>query len=372
MSVKNKDIFKIIEELAPKGLAEDWDNVGLQVGRPTAEVKRIMLTLDLDRDVLQEAIENKIDLVITHHPLLMKGIKNIDADTPKGKIIAELLKHEITVYAAHTNLDIADGGVNCVLAEKIGLENVSVLHPTGEQKYFKLVVFVPLGHLEEVRTALGKAGAGWIGNYSDCTFHTTGIGTFRPLEGTNPYIGAQGRLEEVEEARLETIVPAEKLSEVIKGMISAHPYEEVAYDLYPLNNQGAAYGLGRIGYLPSETTFEQLVQHIKQLLGLKAIKAGGQASKTVKKVAVCGGSAGELWRAAAMKGADVYISGDIKYHTAQDILAAGMSFIDAGHFATERPAVDRLYDYLTARCAELNCEVQIVVAKNQKDTFDYY
>ncbi len=372
MAIKNRDIFDLVEEFAPRHLAENWDNAGLQIGAPSAEVKRILLSLDMDRAVLHEAVENNIDLIITHHPILMKGIKNINTDTPLGELIQGILKNGITVYAAHTNLDIANDGVNSVLAEMIGLKDVSVLQPTGSEKYLKLVVFVPVTHVNEVRAAITGAGAGWIGNYSDCTFQTTGVGTFRPLEETNPYIGKHGELEQVEEVRLETIVSKRNISAVINEMINAHPYEEVAYDLYPLKNEGPAYGLGRIGELPSEQTFEQFAQNIKRLLGLRIVKAGGERGKSVRKVALCGGSAAELWTAAAAKGADVFISGDIKYHTAQDMLAAGLSFIDAGHFYSELPVVEKLYQFLTARCAQLNYAVQITVAKNQKDTFDYF
>ncbi|MBM7855767.1 dinuclear metal center YbgI/SA1388 family protein [Desulfohalotomaculum tongense] len=371
MPVKNKVIFNFLEELAPKHLAEDWDNVGLQIGSPSNEVKKVLLTLDVNEDVVREAEENDIQLIISHHPVLMKGIKNINTDTVQGRLISRLIKNNITVYAAHTNLDSADGGVNSVLAEKLGLKDVEVLYVTGNQKYVKLVVFVPDGYQDAVREALSKSGAGWIGNYSDCTFQTPGVGTFLPREGTNPFIGKQGRVERVEEVRLETIVPVEKLSSVIKAMVSAHPYEEVAYDVYPLNNQGPAYGLGRIGVLPREVSFTEFVQQLKEVLNLKAVKAGGPWDKRVKTVAVCGGSAAELWPQALAKGADVYVSGDIKYHTAQDMVAANLSFVDAGHYGSEVPVIEKIYNYLTACCAEKNIAVDFIISKKQKDPFTY-
>ncbi|WP_031513364.1 Nif3-like dinuclear metal center hexameric protein [Desulfofalx alkaliphila] len=372
MSIKNKQIFKMIEELAPKHLAEEWDNVGLQIGSAANEVQRVLLALDIDEEVVQEAEYHRAQLIITHHPLLIKAIKNINVDTPKGGLIARLLSKGITVYAAHTNLDSAAGGVNSVLAEKLGLQDIHVLHVTGTEKYIKLAVFVPAEDVEQVAAALSGAGAGWIGNYSDCSFRTAGVGTFRPGEGTNPHIGEQSKLEFVEEVKIETIVPQEKILPVIKAMIAAHPYEEVAYDLYPLQNRGPAYGLGRIGTLSREQNFGEFARHVKELLGLEVIKAGGPSDKTIKTVALCGGSAGELWPKAAAKGADVFISGDIKYHTAQDIIAAGLCFIDAGHFHTEFPVIEKLYNYLTSRCAENNLEIEFIISKSQKDPFVYF
>lgn len=371
MSVKNLALFKMIEELAPKHMAEEWDNVGLQIGSPTAEVKRVLLALDVDEAVVREAEENAVELIIVHHPMLMKGIKSIDVDTVQGRLISRLIKSNITVYSAHTNLDSANGGVNTVLAKKLGLQNIKVLHATGNQKYVKLVVFVPVDYQEAVRTALGDAGAGWIGNYSDCTFRTTGMGTFRPREGSNPFIGQQEQVEQVQEVRLETILPVEKLSAIVKTMKLAHPYEEVAYDIYPVNNQGPAYGLGRIGTLPEEISFVEFVKQLKKALDIQVVKAGGIQQRKIKTVAVCGGSAGELWTKALAKGADVYVSGDIKYHTAQDITAAGLTFVDAGHFHSEFPIVQEVYNYLTTRCAEENINVEILTAKSNKDPFTY-
>ncbi|MEG6616384.1 Nif3-like dinuclear metal center hexameric protein [Peptococcaceae bacterium 1198_IL3148] len=371
MSVKNRDLFRLIEELAPKQLAEDWDNVGLQVGNDIGEVKRVLVTLDVDEAVVKEAIEKEIDLIIAHHPLLMKGIKSINIDSPKGLVLSQLIKNNITVYAAHTNLDIADGGVNSVLADKLGLQNVEVLAVTGSQRYIKLVVFVPMEHQEQVRTALTNAGAGWIGNYSDCTFRTTGTGTFLPREGANPFIGVEGKVEQVAEVRIETIVPVEKLAAVVKAMEQAHPYEEVAYDVYPLNNQGPVFGLGRIGTLTEAVPFTEFVLQLKEALNLKTVKVGGDQQRLIKKVALCGGSAADFWPKALAKGADVYVSGDVKYHTAQDMVAAGLCFVDGGHYGTEIPVVQVLCNYLKTRCVEENFNVEIMTTKSYQEPFVY-
>ncbi|MCL5781282.1 MAG: Nif3-like dinuclear metal center hexameric protein, partial [Firmicutes bacterium] len=209
----------------------------------------------------------------------------------------------------------------------------------------------------------------WIGNYSDCTFQVKGTGTFRPLEGTNPYIGRQGQLEQVEEVRLETIVAGAQVKGVLKAMLEAHPYEEVAYDLYPLENQGGSFGLGRIGSLKEQKSFADFIIHVKEALGLATVKVGGGMWRDVRRVAVCGGSGGELWPVAAARGAEVFITGDIKYHTAQDMLAAGLNFIDAGHFATEHLVLPVLQNKLAEACRQKNLDITVVVTKRQSDPF---
>lgn len=364
-----KDIVSIIENIAPVHLAEEWDNSGWQVGDPRAEVSKVLLALDVDAVVVQEAVEKEVDLIISHHPLLMKGIKNIRLDQPSGAMIAQLITNNIGVYAAHTNLDSAAGGVNQQLAQRLGLQNIEILHPAKGEKYFKLVVFVPIQEIETVRQAISQAGAGWIGNYSDCTFGVRGTGTFRPLAGTNPYIGQQGQLAQVEEIRLETIVSNRKVKKVVSSMLQAHPYEEVAYDLYPLENQPATVGLGRIGQLKEAKSFADYIITVKEALGLAAVKVGGSMWKDVSKVAVCGGSGAELWPLAAAKGAEVYITGDIKYHTAQDMLAAGLNFIDAGHFATEHIILPELQKKLVQVTGEKSIAVEVMLTKRQSDPF---
>lgn len=212
-----RDIVAFIEEIAPSHLAEDWDNSGWQIGEPQRSIERVLLALDVDSVVLKEAQEKKVDLILCHHPLFMKGIKNIRLDDPKGALITGLIKADIGVYAAHTNLDSAAQGVNSLLAERLGLIDTGVMHPTSGEKYNKLVVFVPSEHAENVAQSICNAGAGWIGNYSDCTFQVKGIGTFRPQEGTKPFQGEQGKLEKADETRLETIVPVSRVKAVIKA-----------------------------------------------------------------------------------------------------------------------------------------------------------
>jgi len=371
MPVKCGEIFKMIEELAPRRLAEGWDNTGLQVGDPRAEVYRVLLALDVGLDVAMEAKEKGAGLIVSHHPLFLKPFGFIGLHRPEGELITFLIRNNITVYAAHTNLDSAVGGVNDVLAEKLGLSETSVLQQAGRERYIKLTVFVPPGHVEQVREAIVAAGAGWIGNYSHCTFMTPGMGTFKPLEGTSPFIGKTGEVERVEEFRLETIVSASRLDVVIRAMLEAHPYEEVAYELYSLKNQGPAYGPGRVGVLPESVSFPEFALRVKAFLGLPAVRLGGSYGDAVRKVAVCGGSGADLWPAAVQAGADTFITGDLKHHTARDMLSAGLKFVDAGHYGTEAVILPAMQSYLAGHCRRLDIDVEILLSQTNTDPFVY-
>jgi len=362
-----KDLVDIMERLAPAGLAEEWDNSGWQVGDPDAKVQKVLLALDVTREVVEEAVKNGAQLIISHHPMLLKGIKSVRRDNPAGSLVFRLIQAGIGVYAAHTTLDCAEGGVNDVLARILGLEQIEVLQPLHYQQLLKLVVFVPVSHAGAVREALGRSGAGYIGNYSHCTYNLRGIGTFYPLEGTNPFIGTTGRLEQVEEVRIETIIKKEESGRVLQAMFEAHPYEEVAYDLYPLVNKGAVYGLGRVGRLPQAVTLVKLAGIVQKVLHGSCLRYGGTSHTMVQRVAVCGGAGGDLWTMAQKKGADVLVTGDVRYHTARDMLAAKMGFIDAGHFATERVVLLALRKRLNAALAQAGYVVDIEIAIREKE-----
>jgi dinuclear metal center YbgI/SA1388 family protein len=372
MPVKCGEIFKLVEELAPRRLAESWDNPGLQVGDPRSVVNRVMLALDVNIDVAAEAGKLGAGLIISHHPLFMKPLRSVRLDRPDGELVSYLLQNEIAVYSAHTNLDYAAGGVNTVLADILGLKDVAVMSPAGRERYLKLAVFVPAGHVEEVRRALSGAGAGWTGNYSHCTFMSSGTGTFKPLEGTNPYIGRTGELERVEEYKLETIVPSGKSGAVLRAMQEAHPYEEAAYDLYPLENGGPVYGPGMVGGLPQPVILREFAAKVKERLGLPAVRLGGDPGSKVQRIAVCGGSGANLWPEALKAGADVLVTGDVKYHTAQDMLAAGIKFIDAGHYGTEMVVMPVLRGYLAERCQAAGMTVEILLSQINTDPFTYF
>ncbi|MHB8170912.1 MAG: Nif3-like dinuclear metal center hexameric protein [Thermincolia bacterium] len=369
MAVKSQRIINMVEELAPRYLAEDWDNVGLQVGNPTQEVDKVMVCLDVNLETAREAAAIGVGLIICHHPLIFKPLKNLRRDTPQGELLYTLIQNNISVYSAHTNLDSAKGGVNQVLAEKLGLQEIEVLSPGVAETYCKIVVFVPAGHEDLVRNAMAEAGAGWIGNYSHCTFQLQGTGTFKPLAEANPFIGTVDDLEKVEEFRLETIVAQRAASKVVKSMLKAHPYEEVAYDLYPLLNEGAAQGLGRIGRLPEAISFGEFVNKAKNTLGLNLVTVGGDMDRLVEKVAVCGGSGAGLLHKALFKGAQVLLTGDIKYHEGQEMLAQGINFIDGGHYATEGLMVPVLAEYLREQAQANKLSVEIIVSKVNTNPF---
>ncbi|MFZ5752777.1 MAG: Nif3-like dinuclear metal center hexameric protein [Bacillota bacterium] len=369
MVVRCQTVAQLIEKFAPKYLAEDWDNIGLQIGDPAQEVRKIFVSLDLNLEVLDEALSLGADMLVVHHTPLFKPLKNIRTDLPLGRLIARIVENRLVLYTAHTNLDSTWGGVNDVLAQKLKLQDVTILSSGWQQKLFKLVVFVPLDYVEKVREAISVAGGGWIGNYSDCTFQLKGTGTFRPLSGTNPFIGEQGKLEYVEEIRLETIVPEEILSKVVKAMLKAHPYEEVAYDIYPLANPGKQAGLGRVGYLAAPLSLADFIELVKESLGISHVRYCGDLHKTVRKIALCGGSGASFISQAVFAGVQVLLTGDIKYHEAQEALSQDLALVDGGHFATEQPVVDVLADFLRQQLAKE--DVQVFVSRINTDPFRY-
>ncbi|MGZ4162356.1 MAG: Nif3-like dinuclear metal center hexameric protein, partial [Neobacillus sp.] len=279
------EIIQLFEQFSPKGLAMEGDKIGLQIGRLNKKIDRVMIALDVLEEVIDEAIEKKVQLIIAHHPPIFRPLKNVITDTVQGRMIEKLLKHDISVYAAHTNLDVAKGGVNDLLADALGLVNTEVLVPTYETKLKKIVIFVPASHADDIRQVLGKAGAGFIGNYSHCSFSTDGMGRFLPGENSNPYNGGKGRLEAVEEVRIESIVPESLLKKAITAMVKAHPYEEVAYDVYPVENKGEILGLGRIGTIPA-LTLGEFAEKVKTALEVDNVRVVGDLTSIVKKVAV--------------------------------------------------------------------------------------
>lgn len=367
MAVKCGDIVGFMEEFAPTRLAEDWDNVGLMVGSYDDDVNKIMVCLDVTPQVIEVAESNSVNMIISHHPLIFKGLKRINRQDFKGRMIMDLIKKGINVYSAHTNLDVTDGGVNEQLAHVLGLKYLKNLKHYRTERLLKLVVFVPKDSADKVREVLGKAGAGWIGNYSDCTFNTEGIGTFRPLDGTKPYIGSKGNLEKVEECRVETVVSERIIDKVVSAMIRAHPYEEVAYDIYPLELSGKKYGLGYVGEIDCATSLDNLAEIVKSKLKTPKVRVIGNLEKEVKKVAVYCGSFGNEIIGAVKSKADVLVTGDVKYHDASDMMQMGMCVIDAGHFSTEKIIVPRLVEVLKERFKNL----EILSDNVEVDPFKY-
>lgn len=335
MSLKVKDIMSFMESIAPKNYAMEWDRIGLQIGSPQKEVKRIMVTLEINADVLQEAVDKEVDLIISHHPLIFKSISKIDFEDTKGVIIQKIIQEDLHVYVSHTNMDVAPSGLNQHIAEKIGLKNIGVLSPSDIKPYYKFIVYVPETHKEKIIEAINKGGGGHIGNYSHCTFRTSGIGTFKPEEGSNPFLGKKDKMEKVEEIKIETIVERKDIPNLLNKVQQAHPYEEVVYDLFPLEIPLANVGLGRIGELSGTQSLVTFIQHLKNILQLKEVKYVGDLYHEISKVAILNGSGGDYIEEATKAGADCFITGDVKYHEAQDAMGGDMSILDIGHYDSE-------------------------------------
>ncbi|MFZ7119887.1 MAG: Nif3-like dinuclear metal center hexameric protein [Eubacteriaceae bacterium] len=367
MSVKCQQIISIIEDIAPKKLAEEWDNVGLLIGTTYMNIERVLVCLDINEEVVNEAIEKKVNLIISHHPLLFSPIQNIRWDNYKGKLIKELITNEIGVYCAHTNLDISSNGLNYWLSEMFQLQDIQVLKKINEEKMYKFVVFVPKSEIDAIKTELAKQGAGWTGNYSHCSFSSLGIGSFKPLEGSQPYRGSVNKIENIDEYRLETIIKEKDLFKTIKAVIKKHPYEEVAYDVYPLINKGLCEGLGVIGELSTEVDTRNFIKQVKNTLSIESLRASGKVPSKIKKVAICSGAGASLISKAKFSGADIFITGDLKYHDGQLAHELGLFVLDAGHYNTEIIMIECLADYLNKIRIKNNLKFDIIKSKSNND-----
>lgn len=368
MSVKCKDIIEIMNKLAPQYLALKSDNTGLMLGNEESAVNSILVSLDINDDVYKEAVERGCSLVINHHPFIFHPLSRIDLKSPKGKLIEKLIAGGINVFSAHTNLDIAGQGINEYLSKIIGLTDVEVLNMTYEEKLLKLAVYVPREYAEKVRKAIMDAGAGYTGNYSCCTFNIQGKGTFLPEEGSSPFIGERGRLETVDEVKIETVIKAADMENVKKKVLESHPYEEPAIDIYPISGN-RKYGLGRIGLLKNPVTLKELCQKVKDLLKADYLNVVGDPERIVHKVALCSGSGADYIIDAVAAGCDVYLTGDIKYHDACDARDMGLALIDGSHFATENIYMGYLADYLKNELEKRNLAAEVYVSVKNKSPF---
>ena len=346
------DIVKVMGDLAPRKYAAEWDNVGLELGNPHNKVAHLLVALEVTDEVVDAAVGYGTDMIIMHHPLLFKAAETLRTDRPLGRKIAALVRQDIAVYAAHTNFDVVDMGPSATLAQKLDLQEIKPLKPASD--LFKICCFVPQNSLEKVRDAISEAGAGNIGDYSHCTFSVSGKGTFLPHEGSNPTLGEVGYLSEVDEYKLETICPGAAVSQVIEDLYEHHPYEEPAYDIYPLSNENSQRGMGRIGELKEALSLEELACKVAEICGRREVRMAAAESEPVKRVAVCGGAGSDFYKQSLKFGADVFITGDLTHHTLCEILDCGLAVIDAGHRATEQPAMMRLCNYLQDN---LDCRV---------------
>lgn len=351
-----RTVTAALDRLAPPGSKLDFDRVGLQVGDPEAEVTGVVVALDLTPAVLDEAEAAGAGIIVAHHPLLFKPLAHLTPTDFVPALAWRLARAGIAFYAIHTNLDVAHGGVSFALAEQLGLEDVTFLRPTREA-LVKVTVFVPESHAEAVREAMAEAGAGRIGDYEACAFALSGTGFFRPTEAADPYQGEAGRLERAPELRLEAEVPRWLLGAVQRAVREAHPYEEVAMDVVPLEQPHTRTGLGAIGSLPEAMPLSAFLRRTADRLGAEALRYTGDPEASVRRVAVCGGSGSSLLRDALSAGADAYVTADITYHTFFEPLAPDgtprMALVDTGHYETERITESLLVDALASAFPDL-------------------
>ena len=342
--MKIQDITSLLEKLAAPSLQEGYDNAGLLTGNPSWECSGVIISLDATEDIVQEAITKKCNLIVAHHPIIFKGLKKITGKTYVERTIIRAIKNDIAIYAIHTNLDNVMNGVNGKIADILGLKKRQVLLPK-ENLLQKLAVFVPVAHKEKLLEALFSAGAGDIGNYSECSFSTTGNGSFKAGENTDPFVGNKGERHYENEIKVEVIFPVWLQKQVITAMENAHPYEEVAFDIYGLNNSHGQTGSGLIGELEEKMDEKVFLEHLKKTFKLSVIRHTAFTGKPVHKVALCGGAGSFLTASAKSAGADVYISSDIKYHEFFD--AEGRLLLaDIGHYESEQFTIDLLFDFL--------------------------
>ncbi|MCF8296919.1 MAG: Nif3-like dinuclear metal center hexameric protein [Saprospiraceae bacterium] len=332
--MKIKEIISCIENFAPLSFQEDYDNSGLIIGDKNAEISKALITLDITEKVIDEAIDGNFQLIISHHPIVFAGLKKITGKNFVERIVIKAIKNNIAIYSAHTNLDNFHKGVNAIICQKIGLKNCKILSPKSDLLR-KLVTFCPIDKAEEVRRAIFEAGAGHIGNYDSCSFNTEGKGSFKANEDANPYVGEQNKLHFEKEERIETIYSINNEAKILNALLKSHPYEEVAYDIYPLKNKFNNVGAGMIGELEIAEDEKDFLKRVKEIVGVGCVKHSDFIGKKIIKVAVCGGSGSFLINNAISSGADIFLTGDLKYHQFFDA-DEKMIIADIGHFESEQ------------------------------------
>jgi dinuclear metal center YbgI/SA1388 family protein len=341
------DIINMLETFAPPTLQESYDNSGLLTGRRSDACTGVLISLDVTDAVLAEAVRKGCNLVVAHHPMIFRGLKRIEEDDPTGRMTAFAVRNHLAVYAIHTNLDNVIDGVNGVLADRFGLSDRRILQPMPGQ-LMKLACMIPDGHLDSVSEAVFSAGAGQIGLYGECGFATEGIGTFKPLDGADPFIGSIGTRERLREHRWEVVFPAWLESKVMAALRSAHPYQEIAYEVIRLANDLQGIGAGLIGSLTRPMPEREFLDFVKNVTGLKVLRHSGLTGRDIHRVALCGGAGSFLIRRAISAGADAYLTADLKYHEFFEP-DGRMLLADIGHYESEESAVELIYGILTKK-----------------------
>ncbi len=345
--MKLYELISFLESLAPLPYQESYDNSGLLVGEPDTVLSSALISLDCTEAVVDEAIAKGADVIISHHPIIFKGLKRFNNQSYVERVVAKAIKNDIALYAIHTNLDSVDVGVNAKICERLGIMDCSVLQPKrGLLK--KLVTFCPVEYADRVRAALFNAGAGAIGNYSECSYNLEGFGTFKAGEGTDAFVGRVGELHKEAEVRIEVILPVNLERKVLSALFMAHPYEEIAYDIYSLDNVHSRVGLGMVGNLNEPMNEHSFMMLVKEELRTKVIRHTRLLGKPVQRIAVCGGSGSSLLKEAIRAGADVFITGDFKYHEFFDA-EEKIILADVGHFESEQFTQDLLFENISKK-----------------------
>lgn len=347
MKFKISEIIEELESFAPTKYQEDYDNSGLLVGDSNKSVERVLISLDCIESVVDEAIATKCGLIISHHPILFSGLKQITGKNYIERVILKAIKNNIAIYAMHTNLDNVKKGVNAKIAEKIGLENIKILAPMQNTLY-KLYTYIPESHFDKVRSNLFLAGAGQIGNYSDCSFSALGNGTFKANDTANPFIGKKNELHLEPEIKLEVIFTIEKKSKILEALRNSHPYEEIAYEIISLENENQDLGAGLIGDLPKPMEESSFLKLLKKKMLVPSIRHTELLGKKISKVALCGGSGSFLLQNAIQQKADIFISADFKYHQFFDA-DKKIIIVDIGHFESEQFTGEIFYEILSKK-----------------------
>lgn len=345
--MKVKELVSELERFAPPSLQESYDNAGLNVGFPDAEIVGVLICIDVVPEVVDEAVAKGCNMIVSHHPLIFPNIKRITGGNNVEKSIIKALQNNISIYCGHTNFDKAQNGVSMKMCEKLGLKNCTLLDAEADMLR-KIVVYVPQQYAEEVRNAMFSAGAGTIGNYDECSFNLDGKGTFRANENCNPFVGNIGERHHEAEVRVEVICPSYLQNKVVASMLKVHPYEEPAFDIFKLENRWNSVGLGAVGELESEITEENLLSVVKQKFNVGNIRHSALTGRKVRRIAVCGGSGASFIRTAIASKADAYITADIKYH--DWFLAEGkILLLDIGHYESEQFTKEIFYDIVVKK-----------------------
>lgn len=333
-NIKIADIIQYLEKLVPLSMQEEYDNCGLLFGNKEQLVSNVLISLDCTEEIVQEAINKKCEMIISHHPLIFRGLKKITGSDYVQRTLIKAIQNNIALYAIHTNLDNYRFGVNYEIANRLGLKRTSILAPR-KKVLSKLIVYVPDDHAEILSNSLFDAGAGNIGNYSECHFESTGSGTFKPGSESNPFVGKIGTRSEVREVKAEYLVENRKMRIVLSALFANHPYEEVAYDIVPLENENPYEGSGMIGELDQAISQVDFIKMVKEIFHCDSIRTSGNSNKPIRKVALCGGSGSFLIQNAKSQKADVYITSDVKYHEFFDA-ENQLLFMDIGHYESEQ------------------------------------